>query len=313
MRVFGVLLLLCAFAPIWVQGDGFVELFGDSGLGFSDLLPGYAIVAAGALLLVLSFTPLTKDIKGAAAVVLLLVLPPLLGVNLFELKDLEQQEALRKLGIVWSETAVQTWMLLAGVVAAAAGMLLRDHHPKLQVGRIVIGSGLLLVLAYFFLPSSDGTPLLLAIEKVKQVTSADFEGNVLLVFGVQEGPKMLSQLKLQVFLRFAFYLIPIVLILLSLPAALKPGDPGKAGGGHGAIVAWAWRLFIPAVYFPMAIKMGLMTKSLDVFLGYARMYLITTAVVVVVPGAIDAILSHHLAPNRGMPDLAEEDDGSVAA
>ena len=313
MRIFGVLLALCVFCPIALEGEGFVKLFDSSGHGFSDLLPGYYTAFAGVALLVLSFLKLSKDIKGIVTVALLLLLPLILGVNLFELKETEQLDALRQLNIVWKETNLQTTMLLAGVVAAAAGMSMRDHHPKLPVARIVLGAGVGLVLAYFFVPTDAGTPLLLAIDKVKLVTSTGFEATVYGLMGPAEGAKMVSQMKLQVFLRFAFYLIPVLLMLLSLPALLMKAYKGKRGGGNGAIVAWGWRLFIPAVYFPMAIKMGLMMRSGDVFLAYARMYLVTVAVLVTVPTALDAILSHYFAPNRGVPDLAEDPMDDVLA
>lgn len=308
MRVFGVLLALCIFAPVWVRGEGMVKLLGSSGPGFGELLPGWYAVGVGVVLLVASFLKLGKDVKGIGAVALLLIVPLILGLNLFELKDVEERDLLRQLNIVWTETPFQTWLLMAGVVGAAAGMSLRSHQPKLLVGRILVGAGVALVLAYFFLPTDAGTPFLRAIDSVKMVTSDGFESSLVALVGPKEGPALASQLKVQVLLRFAFYLIPIAVMLLSLPALLMKAYPGKAGGAHAGIVSWAWKLFIPAMYFPMAIKLGMAARSGEVFLGFGRMYLLTVAVLVVVPMALDAVLTHYLAPNRGIPDLAEDPD-----
>lgn len=306
MRIFGILLALCVMAPLWVKGEGFVKLFGDAAPSFTELLPGWYTAVVGLVLVVLSFVKLGKDVKGIAAVALLLVVPLIIGVNLFELKDIEERDVLRQLNVVWTETSFQTWLMMAGVVVAAAGMSLRSHQPKLEVGRIAVGAGVALVLAYFFLPMDAGMPFMRAIDSVKMVTSDSFEGVVIGLVGPKDGPALASQMKLQVILRFTFYLIPIAIMLMSLPALLMKSYPGKAGGAHAAIVSWAWKLFIPAIYFPMAIKLGMQARSGDVFLGFARMYLITVSVLVVVPMALDAVISHFLAPNRGVPDLADD-------
>lgn len=306
MRVFGVLMALCLFAPVWVRGEGMVKLLDAGGTGFGELLPGWYTVGVGVVLLVASFLKLGKDVKGIGAVALLLVVPLILGINLFELKDVEERDVLRQLNVVWTETPFQTWLLMAGVVVAAAGMSLRSHQPKLVVGRALVGAGVALVLAYFFLPTDAGMPFVRAIDSVKMVTSDAFESTLVGMVGPKEGPNLASQMRLQVVLRFSFYLIPIGIMAMSLPALLKKDYPGKAGGAHAGIVSWAWKLFIPAIYFPMAIKLGMQAKSGEIFLGFGRMYLLTVAVLVVVPMALDAVLSHYLAPNRGIPDLAED-------
>ncbi|GMV38594.1 MAG: hypothetical protein AMXMBFR64_03100 [Myxococcales bacterium] len=311
MRIFGILLALCVMAPLWVRGEGFVKLFGAEGPSFGELLPGWYTAAVGLVLLVLSFVKLGKDVKGIAAVALLLVLPLIIGVNLFELKDIEERDALRQLNLLWTETSLQTWLMMAGVVVAAAGMSLRSHQPRLEVGRVAVGAGVALVLAYFFLPTDAGMPMMRAIDSLEMATSDGFESAVIALAGPKEGPALASQMKLQVILRFTFYLIPVAIMAMSLPALIKKSYPGKAGGAHAGIVSWAWKLFIPAIYFPMAIKLGMQARSGEVFLGFARMYLITVSVLVVVPMALDAVISHFLAPNRGIPDLAEETEPAL--
>jgi hypothetical protein len=258
----GVALIGAGLLPMGTVGGDISEISSLLGVApFAVLFQAIYPLFAGMMLLVLNWRGFTPGVRGMIGGALLLLYPVL-----FQLHPLNELELLG----LWSYAPGHQVLLLLGLLSVATASRLRVLRRE-GTPFAVVGSALLV--AYLLVPTPTGVPLVEILRVVRE-------------------PLVSTRLQWVLeALRVVAHLAPPVLAFAILLVTRSPLGPPEQQRRGALLVGWLAMGLLPALVLPLIVMVGYTAGDAPLLSGLLRHLIVLSALLVVPPHAISAIIS----------------------